>query len=310
MKKKNKITLVSITSIIIIVSFSYYFIDFPSENKGEIVGSWEILMKYTGPDYMRWVNIWTFNENGTLYYYQGYPYDTSINIRIPQIYFHQNMTSNELTVVEADNYRPSGNVYTREKGNWSINGGKICIYLLNISECAKYSLSKNSLVIYLYNGLILEKTTEPEYDESLENNLLEWNDLETAVSYAYADSGRPNIAGSDINTLVDIRNIMIDTYRITPRDMETEVAFGIKAKVSIESLTGTIPIIPSQYLASSSGSKSIYFLDLEAIQMRVLQDMTYEDLARTNDSQKFMLKMYEALVMKATSFNASITEIE
>jgi hypothetical protein len=178
MKKKNKITLVSITSIIIIVSFSYYFIDFPSENKGEIVGSWEILMKYTGPDYMRWVNIWTFNENGTLYYYQGYPYDTSINIRIPQIYFHQNMTSNELTVVEADNYRPSGNVYTREKGNWSINGGKICIYLLNISECAKYSLSKNSLVIYLYNGLILEKTTEPEYDESLENNLLEWNDLE------------------------------------------------------------------------------------------------------------------------------------
>ena len=35
----------------------------------------------------------------------------------------------------------------------------------------------------------------------------------------------------------------------------------------------------------------------------------YEELAKTNDSQKFMLKVYECMLIKNPAFCASITEI-
>jgi hypothetical protein len=43
--------------------------------------------------------------------------------------------------------------------------------------------------------------------------------------------------------------------------------------------------------------------------MRVLQDVSYEELAKTNDSIKFMLKAYEVLVCKAPQFNHVIIDI-
>ena len=39
------------------------------------------------------------------------------------------------------------------------------------------------------------------------------------------------------------------------------------------------------------------------------QDLTFERLAKTNDSEKFMLKIYEALIIRNTAFCSSITEI-
>ena len=43
--------------------------------------------------------------------------------------------------------------------------------------------------------------------------------------------------------------------------------------------------------------------------MRTLLDVTYEKLAKTNDSDKFMLKTYEALICKNTAFSSSVTGI-
>jgi hypothetical protein len=74
-------------------------------------------------------------------------------------------------------------------------------------------------------------------------------------------------------------------------------------------MVGQIPVIPSMYLSNTTGSKALYFLDLSVVEMRVLQDMTFEKLAKTNDSRKFMMKIYEALIIRATSFCASVTEI-
>jgi hypothetical protein len=45
------------------------------------------------------------------------------------------------------------------------------------------------------------------------------------------------------------------------------------------------------------------------IEMRVLQDISYEELAKTNDSVPFVLKLYEALVVKAPQFNHVIFDI-
>jgi len=63
------------------------------------------------------------------------------------------------------------------------------------------------------------------------------------------------------------------------------------------------------------GSKSIMALDMAQIQNRILQDYTYEPLAKTNDSDAFMVKYYGAVVVKgvnttdATSFHGSIIDI-
>lgn len=151
-----------------------------------------------------------------------------------------------------------------------------------------------------FDGIVTLQSTTNKKD--LSSTALQWGDIETAVEYAFTDSGRPTVAGCDAATMSDLRKIMIDTYHMTPS--ERDIGFGIKARVTIETMVGAVPVIPSQYLSTVSGSKSLYFLDLDAIEMRVLQDMTYEDLAKTNDSQKFMLKIYETFIMKATQFNS------
>ena len=74
-------------------------------------------------------------------------------------------------------------------------------------------------------------------------------------------------------------------------------------------MVGPITVIPSQFMSNSSGSKAIYFLDMSVVEMRVLQDLTYTELAPTNDSKKFYLKVYEALIIRNTGFCSSVTEI-
>jgi hypothetical protein len=88
-----------------------------------------------------------------------------------------------------------------------------------------------------------------------------------------------------------------------------ELPFGVPPQLVLQTMVGAIPVIPSMYLSNTSGAKQIFFLDTDFIEMRVLQDMTYEDLAKTNDSSKFMLKIYECLIMRAPSFNSFIDNI-
>lgn len=106
--------------------------------------------------------------------------------------------------------------------------------------------------------------------------------------------------------LKDLRKLMIDTFHYRPADMVTKLPFGVASYVTLETMVGPVPIIPSQYLSNTSGAKQMFFLDMPAWEMRVLQDMTYEELAKTNDSQKFMLKVYEALICRNTKFNSFI----
>jgi len=104
---------------------------------------------------------------------------------------------------------------------------------------------------------------------------------------------------------------MIDTFNFRPSDLTAgaSLPFGIPAQLVLQTMVGPIPVIPSQFLSNTSGAKQIFFLDTDFIEMRVLQDMTYEELARTNDSSKFMLKIYECLIMRSTGFNSFIDNI-
>lgn len=158
-----------------------------------------------------------------------------------------------------------------------------------------------------YSGIVTLQSTENKVDKN--TTALEYDDLETAYQYAIDDSGRPNFAVCATSVLADLRKIMIDTFNYRPVDMTTTLPFGVSSHLTLETPIGPVPVLFSQELSNSSGSKSIYFLDMNFWEMRVLQDMTYEDLAKTNDSEKFMLKIYEVLICKNTKFNSWIGEI-
>jgi hypothetical protein len=111
--------------------------------------------------------------------------------------------------------------------------------------------------------------------------------------------------------VTDLRKLMRDSGRYDMRNLAqgSTLPFGVPAQIVIQTMVGPIPCIPSMYLSNTSGAKQIFFLDMDYIEMRVLQDMTYEELAKTNDSQKFMLKIYECLIMRAPSFNSFVDNI-
>lgn len=135
---------------------------------------------------------------------------------------------------------------------------------------------------------------------------LSLDDIDTAIKNAFDDGGRPNLGVCSSGVYTDLLGLL--TAKIGYMQPTQEVYWGFSTIV-INTMVGQIPIIPSMYLSNVSGSKAIYFLDMSVVEMRVLQDLTYEELAKTNDSQKFMLKCYETLIIKNTAFCSSITEI-
>ena len=132
------------------------------------------------------------------------------------------------------------------------------------------------------------------------------SDVDLAIQYAFDDGGRPNLGVCASNVFTDLLGLL--TAKIGYMQATQQVFWGFSTIV-LNTMVGQIPIIPSRYMSNTSGSKSIYFLDMSVFELRVLQDLTFEDLAKTNDSEKFMLKIYEALICRAPQFNCSITEI-
>ena len=75
-------------------------------------------------------------------------------------------------------------------------------------------------------------------------------------------------------------------------------------------MVGEIPIIFSQFLSNATDVGRLMFLDLSVIETRVLQDLTFENLAKISDSEKFMLKEYICFIVRAPPFNAQIINIQ
>jgi len=79
------------------------------------------------------------------------------------------------------------------------------------------------------------------------------------------------------------------------------IAWGIQT-MEFEGL----PIIYSKFANITAGSRRVYILDTSVTFMGVLQDITYEDLAKVDDANKFMLKWYGALIIQAESWCSMI----
>lgn len=159
-----------------------------------------------------------------------------------------------------------------------------------------------------FSGIVKLQGTTNQND--LDGAALTWRDIDDTIDMAFSDGGIPKLAIASSQVVVDIRAIIVDLFRYNPSDVPNGVLpFGVPSAIVLDTVVGKVPVIPSQYLSNTSGSKQIFFLDTDFIEMRVLQDMTYEKLAKVNDSDKFFLKIYECLVMKNPSFNAFIDNI-
>lgn len=158
-----------------------------------------------------------------------------------------------------------------------------------------------------FDGLIKQQGTTNQLDKS--GIALEWGDIEDVVKYAFDDGGRPKIAVGSSAAVNSVRKILIDTFRYAPPT--TELFAGVPAFIVLETMVGRIPLIPSQFInsAQTSGEDQIWFFDTDVIEMRVLQDMTFEELAKANDSRKFMLKIYECIINRAPQFSSYIDNI-
>ena len=159
-----------------------------------------------------------------------------------------------------------------------------------------------------FSGIVKLQSTTNVVD--LSGGALTYDHVETAAQYAFDDGGRPKIAVGSSAAVRDVRKIVIDTFHYNPSTIPNGVLpFGVPAALLLETMIGPIPLIPSMYLSNTSGAKQIYFLDTDYIELRVLQDMTFDRLGKNNDSDKFFLKIYECLVIKNTKFNAFIDNI-
>jgi len=121
----------------------------------------------------------------------------------------------------------------------------------------------------------------------------------TANDSSTLGQGNPDMCATDFKTIDDVKALLQDYQRIVPQD---KIAWGFQAVV----FEG-IPLIPSRFSPTSTNLKVMSIMDSSTWQMRVLQDMTYEELAKTNDSYKFYLKMYEALICMIPEYNCTIT---
>lgn len=159
-----------------------------------------------------------------------------------------------------------------------------------------------------FSGIVKLQGTTNQND--LDSAALEWGDIEDTVQMAFDDGGIPKLAIGSSSAVTDIRKIIVDLFRYSPSDIPSGVLpFGVPSAIILHTMVGPIPLIPSMYLSNTSGAKQILFLDTDFIEMRVLQDMTYERLGKNNDSDKFYLKIYECLVMKGIAFNSFIDNI-
>lgn len=155
-----------------------------------------------------------------------------------------------------------------------------------------------------YSGIVKLMGATNTVDKN--TSALSLDDAQKAVRYAFDDGGRPNLAFCSSGVYEDLLALL--TQKIGYLKSEAQVFWGFTTIV-LHTMVGSIPVIPSMYLSNVSGSKAIYFMDMSVVEMRVLQDLTYFELAKTNDSEKFALKIYEALIIKNTAFCGSVTEI-
>ncbi len=120
-------------------------------------------------------------------------------------------------------------------------------------------------------------------------------DLDTLVTDCFYAKGRPNMLITDGYTANKLKQEMLQYVRnVDPVKM---FSFGVQA-IAYNTIVGELPILVSQFMPTTSGSRRVLCVSTDFIEYRVLRDVTFDRLAKTEDAEKFYLRTYRTLVNK------------
>lgn len=159
-----------------------------------------------------------------------------------------------------------------------------------------------------FNGLILNIVTNVQ---ALAGAAITIPILRTAIRQAKSGSivaampvggGNPNLFITDVLTIDQVK-ALLQAWLTYPAP-NASLAWGIQT-VEFEG----IPFITSKFMTTLAANKTILLIDTSKVFLAVLQDIVMEQLARTDDATKFMIKWYGALIVTAETHCAEINTI-
>jgi len=129
------------------------------------------------------------------------------------------------------------------------------------------------------------------------------NDLDTSYRYMMKFGMQPNLAICDLRTFSTIRQGLMEYFRTEPIK---EFVQGVsKINLVFPAATG-LPLVPHPFLPQTASYGSVFLMDTRLIARRSLWQDTYEELAKTNPSQKFFVSAAETLIDKSDIGNDAI----
>ena len=114
--------------------------------------------------------------------------------------------------------------------------------------------------------------------------------MRTELATCYNARGKTDLILTDASTHNYAKGLLMDYQRFIERPAEG-MPFGIPGSFIFDGVT----VIRDQYMPTTASAKRMMFLDSRYLFLAVLQDITYEELAKNNDSSKFYVKWYGAL---------------
>ena len=122
------------------------------------------------------------------------------------------------------------------------------------------------------------------------------NDLDTSYRYMMKFGMQPNLAICDLRTFSTIRQGLMEYFRTEPIK---EFVQGVsKINLVFPAATG-LPLVPHPFLTQNASAGSVFLIDTRLIARRALWQDTYEELAKENLSNKFIVSAAETLIDKS-----------
>ena len=118
--------------------------------------------------------------------------------------------------------------------------------------------------------------------------------IRTDLATMFNANGNADIAVTDASTFNTIKGLLMDFQRNVEQPSGM-MDFGIPDAFMFDGVL----FIKDRFMPTTASSREIMYLDLRYVFLAVLQDVTFEELAKTNDSQKYMLKWYGSLIVTA-----------
>ncbi|MFH1422104.1 MAG: DUF5309 family protein [Planctomycetota bacterium] len=148
----------------------------------------------------------------------------------------------------------------------------------------------SSTYTHAFNGLIATNSTNYQNKSSGE---LTFSDIDAGFQKIRESRGHPNLCVTDWRTFNSLKQLIRPIMIMQTGGLTAEFGFE---EVKYEGIL----IVPDLFMPTTATAREFLILDTATennIQVRTLQDATFQELANTNDSYNFMVKEYITLLV-------------